>query len=31
MEWRDVAGSKIRLIDWFKVAFNLIRIWWKYR
>lgn len=31
MDWRDVAGSKISLRDWFKVGFNLLRIWWKYR
>lgn len=30
MTWRDVAGSKIRVRDWFIVAVNLVRIWWKY-
>jgi glycosyltransferase involved in cell wall biosynthesis len=30
MTWRDVAGSKIRLGDWFVVGANLIRIYWKY-
>lgn len=30
MTWRDVAGSKIRFSDWFVVAGNLIRIYWKY-
>lgn len=28
--WRDVAGSKIRLGDWFKVGANLGRIYFKY-
>ena len=28
--WRDVAGSKIRLVDWFKVGANLGRIYFKY-
>jgi glycosyltransferase involved in cell wall biosynthesis len=28
--WRDVAGSKIRPIDWFKVGINLGRIYFKY-
>ena len=28
--WRDVAGSKIRLTDWFKVGANLGRIYFKY-
>jgi dolichyl-phosphate beta-glucosyltransferase len=31
MEWRDVAGSKIRPVDWVKVAVNLGRIYLKYR
>jgi hypothetical protein len=31
MEWRDVAGSKIKLVDWLKVAVNLGRIYVKYR
>jgi dolichyl-phosphate beta-glucosyltransferase len=30
MEWHDVAGSKIKLRDWFTVGMNLFRIWWKY-
>jgi glycosyltransferase involved in cell wall biosynthesis len=30
MEWRDVAGSKIKLADWVKVAVNLGRIYVKY-
>ena len=30
MEWRDVAGSKIRPGDWVKVAVNLGRIYLKY-
>jgi len=30
MEWRDVAGSKIKLGDWVKVAVNLGRIYLKY-
>ena len=30
MEWRDVAGSKIKPIDWIKVAINLGRIYVKY-
>jgi glycosyltransferase involved in cell wall biosynthesis len=29
--WRDVAGSKIRWIDWLKVAVNLGRIYLRYR
>lgn len=28
--WRDVAGSKIRLIDWFKIGVNLGRIYFRY-
>ena len=31
MEWRDVAGSKIKPADWVKVAINLGRIYLKYR
>jgi len=30
MEWRDVAGSKIKPADWIKVAINLGRIYAKY-
>ncbi len=30
MEWRDVAGSKLRLGDWFAVGGSLVRIYWKY-
>jgi len=30
MEWRDVAGSKIKPTDWVKVAVNLGRIYAKY-
>lgn len=30
MQWRDVAGSKLKASDWFKVGFNLLRIHWKY-
>jgi len=30
MVWRDVAGSKIRPLDWIKVAANLGRIYFKY-
>jgi dolichyl-phosphate beta-glucosyltransferase len=30
MVWRDVAGSKIKLRDWFKVAVALVRIYWTY-
>jgi len=29
-EWRDVAGSKIRLLDWFRVGVNLGRIYVRY-
>jgi glycosyltransferase involved in cell wall biosynthesis len=29
--WRDVAGSKIKWIDWFKVGVNLGRIYLRYR
>jgi hypothetical protein len=29
--WRDVAGSKIRFLDWFKAAWELWRIAWRYR
>ena len=28
--WRDVAGSKIKLGDWFAVGANLGRIYFKY-
>ena len=31
MRWRDVAGSKIRLWDWFKAAGELVRIRCRYR
>ena len=31
MVWRDVAGSKIKLRDWFAVGANLGRIYFKYR
>lgn len=30
MSWRDVAGSKLRLRDWFAVGGSLVRIYWKY-
>ena len=30
MEWRDVAGSKIKPLDWIKVGVNLGRIYVKY-
>jgi len=30
MVWRDVAGSKIKLRDWFRVGINLTRIYFKY-
>jgi glycosyltransferase involved in cell wall biosynthesis len=30
MEWRDVAGSKIKPLDWVKVAVSLGRIYAKY-
>ena len=30
MEWRDVAGSKIKPADWIKVGINLGRIYVKY-
>jgi glycosyltransferase involved in cell wall biosynthesis len=30
MEWRDVAGSKIKPIDWLKVGVSLGRIYLKY-
>jgi len=30
LEWRDVAGSKIKLRDWFVVAARLGRIYFKY-
>ena len=30
MVWRDVAGSKLRLADWFVVAGSLVRIYWRY-
>ena len=30
MVWRDVAGSKLRLTDWFVVAGTLVRIYWRY-
>jgi len=30
VEWRDVAGSKIKLTDWFLVAGTLGRIYFKY-
>ncbi len=30
MEWHDVAGSKIKAGDWFKVGVNLLKIYWKY-
>ena len=29
--WRDVAGSKIKLTDWFKAAWELVRIGCRYR
>ena len=29
--WRDVAGSKIRLLDWFTAAWELVRITCRYR
>jgi glycosyltransferase involved in cell wall biosynthesis len=29
--WRDVAGSKIRLLDWFTAAWELVRITFRYR
>jgi len=29
--WKDVAGSKIRLLDWVKAAWELVRIGWRYR
>jgi dolichyl-phosphate beta-glucosyltransferase len=29
--WRDVAGSKIKLLDWFTAAGELCRITWRYR
>jgi len=28
--WRDVAGSKIKALDWFKVAVSLGRIYFRY-
>jgi glycosyltransferase involved in cell wall biosynthesis len=31
MSWRDVSGSKIKAIDWFKVSVTLGRIWVRYR
>jgi glycosyltransferase involved in cell wall biosynthesis len=30
MEWRDIAGSKIKPIDWIKVGISLGRIYLKY-
>jgi glycosyltransferase involved in cell wall biosynthesis len=30
MQWRDVAGSKIRARDWLRVGFDLGRIWLRY-
>ena len=30
MVWRDVAGSKLRLRDWFVVGGSLVRIYWRY-
>ena len=30
MVWRDVAGSKLRMRDWFFVGGTLIRIYWRY-
>jgi glycosyltransferase involved in cell wall biosynthesis len=30
MVWRDVAGSKLKLVDWFVVAGSLVRIYWRY-
>ena len=30
MEWRDVAGSKIKALDWVKVSVTLARIYVKY-
>lgn len=29
--WRDVAGSKIKLTDWFKASWELVRIGCRYR
>jgi len=29
--WRDVAGSKIRFLDWGKAIGELLRIGWRYR
>jgi len=29
--WRDVAGSKIRLVDWLTAVWELVRIGWRYR
>jgi dolichyl-phosphate beta-glucosyltransferase len=29
--WRDIAGSKIRFVDWVKAVWELVRIGWRYR
>lgn len=29
--WRDVAGSKIRLVDWITAVWELVQIGWRYR